>query len=45
MKKASEQHIGTLTVRDGVPGAPVTELEYKRAEWYAVLEKVNMATY
>lgn len=31
LKKDSEQHIGTrtLTKGDGVPGAPVTELEYK----------------
>jgi hypothetical protein len=29
LKKASEQHIGTLEKEDGVSGAPVTELEYK----------------
>jgi hypothetical protein len=29
LKKNSEQHMGTLRLGDGVPGAPYTEIEYK----------------
>ncbi|GIO68256.1 hypothetical protein J21TS3_30770 [Paenibacillus cookii] len=44
MNKASEQHIGTASRGDSVPGAPVTELEYMHG-LHAVLEEANMATY
>lgn len=44
-KQASERHVGTDD-GDGMTGAPVIELEYKRCiSCIAVLDEINMATY